>query len=152
MNIRADYQNLVIVDANFLMVPVQYKINFLEELQFRLEGNTVFIIYKRVLDELEAKRRRADNRSRFRRELQASLSFLERFQEQYPITIKTSKRKKTQPIDDFLLERCKYLQETFNQKQIYLATNDYELRKKAREARVNRVYIKQKQYLRIERS
>ncbi|MBY9018547.1 MAG: hypothetical protein KGD66_06925, partial [Candidatus Lokiarchaeota archaeon] len=48
--------NIVIIDANFLFLPIQFKIDFLSEINYLLEGKNYFLIYKQIFDELESKR------------------------------------------------------------------------------------------------
>ena len=153
MNRQESYKNIVVIDANFLMIPIQYKINFLEELQFQLEGKTLFLLYQQILDELEAKKKRTRNKQKFQHQLKGSLAFLETFKDKFHIEVNPDQRKnKNQTTDAFLLEKCQNLQEQYKKKQIYLATNDYVLRKKARARGINRIYVIKKQYLKIEGS
>ncbi|MGV9173694.1 MAG: PIN domain-containing protein, partial [Promethearchaeia archaeon] len=90
------------------------------------------------------------NMDKFQRQLRASLSYFDEVKDQYPIEIQyVAKKKKAQPIDDFLVEQCTHLKDKYEQKQIYLATNDYNLRRRARKAEINQIYVKQKKYLQI---
>ena len=49
--------NIVVVDANFLFLPIQFKIDFLSEINYLLEGKNYFLIYKQIFDELESKKK-----------------------------------------------------------------------------------------------
>ena len=87
MNRQESYKNIVVIDANFLMIPIQYKINFLEELQFQLEGKTLFLLYQQILDELEAKKKRTRNKQKLKHQLKGKLAFLEKIKDTIHIEV-----------------------------------------------------------------
>jgi rRNA-processing protein FCF1 len=43
-------ENLIVIDANFILLPFQFKIDYLYEIDASLEGRTIFIVYKQILD------------------------------------------------------------------------------------------------------
>ena len=61
--------NIVVIDSNFVLLPFQFKIDYLKEIKLNLEGDTVFILFKQVLDELEAKKIREPRATKFQRNL-----------------------------------------------------------------------------------
>jgi rRNA-processing protein FCF1 len=48
--------NVVVIDANFIFLPIQFKIDYFREINDLLVGKTYFLIYKQIFDELESKR------------------------------------------------------------------------------------------------
>ena len=71
-------QNLIVVDSNFILLPFQFKIDYLHEIRELLEGELKFIIFQQVLNELEAKKRREAKSTKFRRLFEAGLLYLEK--------------------------------------------------------------------------
>ena len=59
------FENHIVIDANFILLPFQFKIDYLYEIDNNLEGRTIFILFKQILDELEAKRLREPNATKF---------------------------------------------------------------------------------------
>ena len=107
-------ENLIVIDANFILLPFQFKIDYLYEIDASLEGKTIFIVYKQILDELEAN---------------------------YKQNIKL----KDETTDNFLLKSCMELKS--RSKRVFLATNDAELRRKAKKMEVSTIFLRQKKYL-----
>ena len=142
-------KNIVIIDSNFILLPFQFKIDFLEEINSSLEGITNFIIFKQVFDELEAKRRREPKATKFQKYLRSGLSYLEQNKEKYGIIFNGAIKIHEETADDFLLQKAiDYKNEGQN---VFLATNDRLLREKAREAQIGIIFLRQKKYLSIER-
>ncbi|MHA1535633.1 MAG: hypothetical protein ACTSP8_12980 [Promethearchaeota archaeon] len=76
-------ENLIVIDANFVLLPFQFKIDYLYDIDSSLEGRTVFILFKQILDELEAKRLREPNATKFSMNLKSGLLYLEKNNEKY---------------------------------------------------------------------
>jgi len=142
--------NLIIIDSNFILLPYQFKIDYLNDIYLNLEGKTRFFIFKQVLDELEAKERRESIVSKFRRQFKAGMSYLKKNEKIYPIYFVDEVKAKNETTDDFLIRRCKDFKNEY--KRVYLASNDYELRKRAKKANINQIFLRQKKYVAIERS
>lgn len=142
------FENVVIVDANFILLPFQFKIDYLNEIVKKLEGYTKFIFYQQIIDELKAKEKRNLKASKFMMQFKAGLLYLERFKERYELVFDKSIKNNSETTDDFLLKKCVNLKQ--ESKRIYLATNDSELRKKAKSSGINVVYLRQKKFLSIE--
>ncbi|MHA1805570.1 MAG: PIN domain-containing protein [Promethearchaeota archaeon] len=140
--------NLVVVDSNFILLPFQYRINYLEEIEDKLEGSVRFIIYQQVLDELNSKRRRWKGR-KFALQYDAGLRYLEEMKSRYDICVESKERKMAEEItDEFLLRKVKELKSA--NLRVFLATNDKRLRKQAREVKVNLIYLRQEKKLEID--
>lgn len=141
--------NLIILDSNFILLPFQFKVDYLNEIRLNLEGEVEFIIFKQILNELEAKQVREPNVTKFQREFKSGLSYLEKNRNKYDITFLDETKKAIETTDDFLLRKAIELK--IKNKLIFLATNDSILRKKGREFGLNTIFLRQKKYLSFER-
>jgi hypothetical protein len=141
--------SLIIIDSNFILLPFQFKIDYLNEIRLSLEGELRFIVFKQILDELVAKRRRESKSTKFIMLLDSGLSYLEKKRGDYEIIFLEDIKDRDESTDDFLLKKSLELKdEGYN---TFLATNDSELRKKARLASLNTIFLRQKKFLSIER-
>jgi hypothetical protein len=138
-------ENLIVVDANFVLLPFQFKIDYLYEITASLEGKTIFIVYKQILDELEAKKLREPNATKFHMNLKSGLLYLEKNNDKFNILYRQSIKSKEETTDDFLLKTCQELKG--KNKKVYLASNDAELRRKARKTGISTIFLRQKKYL-----
>lgn len=138
-------ENLIVVDANFVLLPFQFKIDYLDEITTSLEGKTIFIVYKQILDELEAKKLREPNATKFHMNLKSGLLYLEKNSDKFIILYRQSVKSKEETTDDFLLKSCQELKG--KNKKVYLASNDAELRRKARKTGISTIFLRQKKYL-----
>ena len=141
--------NLIILDSNFILLPFQFKVDYLNEIRLNLEGEVEFIIFKQILNELEAKQVREPNVTKFQREFKSGLSYLEKNRNKYDITFLDETKKAIETTDDFLLRKAIELK--IKNQLIFLATNDSILRKKGREFGLNTIFLRQKKYLTFER-
>jgi len=142
--------NLIVIDSNFILLPYQFKVDYLNEIYLNLEGKTRFFIFKQVLDELESKKRRTPITGKFRRQFKSGMSYLKKNEKVYPIYFIDEIKKENETTDNFLLRRCIDFKTDY--KRVYIATNDAQLRKKASKAKINLIFLRQKKYLSIERS
>ncbi|MHA1535616.1 MAG: PIN domain-containing protein [Promethearchaeota archaeon] len=139
------YENLIVIDANFILLPFQFKIDYLYDIDSSLEGRTVFILFKQILDELEAKRLREPNATKFIMNLKSGLSYLEKNNEKYNFVYNHLTKSIWETTDDFLVNLCKELKE--EKKKVYLASNDVDLRRKVRKFGVSTIFLRQKKFL-----
>ncbi len=138
-------ENLIVIDANFILLPFQFKIDYLYEIDASLEGKTIFIVYKQIFDELEAKKIREPEARKFHMNFKAGLLYLEKNNEKYNIDYKQNIKLKDETTDNFLLKSCMGLKNV--SKRVFLATNDAELRRKANKMEVRTIFLRQKKYL-----
>jgi len=138
-------ENLIVIDANFILLPFQFKIDYLYEIDASLEGKTIFIVYKQIIDELEAKKIREPEARKFHMNFKAGLLYLEKNNEKYNINYKQNIKLKDETTDNFLLKSCLELKSI--SKKVFLATNDAELRRKANKMEVSTIFLRQKKYL-----
>ena len=138
-------ENFIIIDANFILLPFQFKIDYLTEITESLEGIARFIVYKQVLDELEAKKLREPNARKFHMNLKSGLLYLEKNNDKFNILYKQRVKSEEETTDRFLLRICQELKE--KHKRVYLASNDADLRRKAKKLGVSTIFLRQKKYL-----
>ncbi len=141
--------NIVVIDANFILLPFQFKIDFLNEIKQKLPGKITFIIFKQVIDELKAKEEREYKANKFSKLFNSGLLYLEKNEADYDILYNPVIKTKNETSDDFLLRNCRELK--INGKMVYLATNDSELKKRAKQNKINIIYVRQKKFISIER-
>ena len=141
--------NLVILDSNFILLPFQFKIDYLNEIRVNLEGKLKFIIFKQILKELDAKKKREPKATKFHRQLKSGLLYLEKNKINFNIEYMEQTKDKIETTDDFLLRKLINLKE--ENRNIFLATNDSELRKKAKKLKISTIFLRQKKFLSIER-
>jgi len=142
--------NLIIIDSNFILLPFQFKIDYFYEIRSNVEGNLRFIIFQQVLNELESKRKMEPKATKFTRFLEFGLLYLERKKEDYEIEFLENVKTDNETTDDFLLRMLKALKE--ESQNVYLASNDSELRKKAKKIGISIIFLRQKKYLSIDRA
>jgi len=145
--LRSKKKNIVI-DSNFILLPFQFKIDYFEEIRFKLEGEIRFIIYQQIFDELEAKRKKEPKTTNFIKFLESGLIYLERNKERYNIDILEEVKNENETTDDFLIRMLKNLKKQYQ--HIYIATNDSDLRRKAKEIKINTIFMRQKKYISID--
>lgn len=145
-----EFENLVVIDANFILTPIQFKVDFLDEIEFSLEGKTKFLIYKQVIDELQAKAERFERReksAKFEAQLNAGKTYLEQNKPNYHLQWSEEVKNSEESTDDFLLRKVKELKKEYP--HVYLATNDRHLRKRAKEY-ASLIFIRQNQMISIQ--
>jgi len=137
--------NRVLLDSNFLLVPIQFKIDIYEEIR-NLLGNPRFLILTEIFNELEIKLNR-ERRHKFKLELTTSLKLLEQKKREIPeLFIEYEGRNTTNiPVDDYLIDVSKELSRKLG--TVYIATNDKLLRKKARKNGIKTIFMRKKQFL-----
>ena len=142
--------NVVILDSNFILLPFQFKIDYIDEIQFKIEGKTKYLIYRQVLDELEAKKKREPNATKFERHFKSGLSYIEKKRKIFEIETIEELKNDQETTDDFLVRKAVEMKDEY--KHVFLATNDSELRKKAKKLIVSTIFLRKQSYIDIERS
>ena len=130
-------RQLIILDANFILIPSQFGIDYVAEIREIIPGKLAFIVFRFTIEELISKAKREKNKTKFQKQLDLSLQILKK-QEYHEIPLK---KRENEKVDDFLIRIC---QELINKDyKIHLATNDKELRSVARELGINVIYMRQ---------
>ncbi|MFX1390873.1 MAG: PIN domain-containing protein [Promethearchaeota archaeon] len=140
--------NLVIIDSNFILLPFQFKIDYFSEIRQLLEGPIRFVIFQQILDELESKKKKNSKAMNFSRFLEAGVLFIKKNENKYDIKILEDVKEEIETTDDFLIRMCFKLKEEFQ--KLHLATNDSNLRRKAKKLNINTIFLRQKKYLSID--
>jgi rRNA-processing protein FCF1 len=141
-------KSIIVIDSNFILLPFQFKIDYFDEIRFKIEGEIRFIIYQQIFDELEAKRKKVLKTNKFIQFLESGLVYLEKNKEKYNIEIIVERKNENETTDDFLIRMLKNLRG--KNQNIYIATNDSDLRRKVKEIQINTIFMRQKKYLSID--
>ena len=120
----------LLVDTNFLLVPVRFKVDIFTESQEAVNDLVEFYVSSRVLDEIKILKEKSNGT--FVRQL----SLAEKLAEHCTIIQDSSQTRVDQSLIDLALEE-----------DMVLGTADSELRQKARDAGVKVVYLRQKSHL-----
>ncbi|MHA1110610.1 MAG: type II toxin-antitoxin system VapC family toxin [Promethearchaeota archaeon] len=141
--------NIVILDANFLLVPAQYQVDIYQQLRMHLTGTLQLLIVPEVLDELNKKSDTIAS-TKFKRNVKMAHELLIHQQKQFPQLFMEIPKNNFQnlPVDDYLIELAEKKQQN-EENAIYIATNDKELRKKASIKGIRAIYLRQKKILEI---
>jgi hypothetical protein len=149
-SINLKKEPVIILDANFIFLPAQFQIDYLNEIEENVGTSFKFVVYQQILDELEAKKQRMKDSRKFEMNLDLGLRYLDQNGSRYQIEFESEVKRDKETTDEFLLRKCVELKKS--QKNVYLATNDGELRKKAKKEGINVIFLRQKSYLSIERT
>ncbi|MHA1727388.1 MAG: type II toxin-antitoxin system VapC family toxin [Promethearchaeota archaeon] len=142
----------VLLDANFLFLPIQFKIDIYEEIK-NLLGLVKLIVLPEVITELRHKVQREPGK-KFKRDFMKSLELLNKKQLQIPELFLDSVKIKNLGIknkdiyvnvDDYILTVSKKLKKS--KINIYIASNDKEIRKKAKKNGIKTIYMRQNRYI-----
>ncbi|MGB5910926.1 MAG: PIN domain-containing protein [Promethearchaeia archaeon] len=139
------YENVVVIDSNFILLPFQFKVDYLNEIYLNLEGKTYFIIFKQILNELEAKKNRESQAVKFQMEFKSGLLYLESNKDKFNILFDNDVKQNYETTDEFLIKQCRSLKQRY--KHVFLATNDSNLRKVAKKFGISTFFLRQKKYL-----
>ncbi|MHA2006056.1 MAG: type II toxin-antitoxin system VapC family toxin [Promethearchaeota archaeon] len=144
------HQKIVIIDSNFVLLPFQFKIDYFNEIRLLMEGQLSYIIFRQILDELEAKKIREPKSTKFIQQFDSGMSYIEKNKIIHDIIPIEEIKNKRETTDNFLIRKAIELKNQGH--HVFLATNDSELRKKARELKINTIFLRQKKYLSVERA
>ncbi|MGQ4875730.1 MAG: PIN domain-containing protein [Promethearchaeia archaeon] len=147
-NFLKRFDNIIIIDANFILLPFQFKIDYFNEINYLLEGSKVFILFQQIVDELNAKKLRESNSEKFLRQLDSGISYLNKMKNKFNVININLIKEENETTDDFLIKKCKEFRGNFN--RVYLATNDSKLRKKAKKSNINVIFLRQRKFLSLE--
>lgn len=120
----------LLVDTNFLLVPVRFKLDVFEETPKAVNDIVEFYVSSRVLDEIKILKERS--KGNFVRQLKLA----EKLAENCKVIDDNSRTRVDQSLIDLAIEH-----------EMVLGTTDAELRQNARKAGVKVVYMRQKSHL-----
>lgn len=122
----------VIIDTNFLMIPFQFNVDIIEELERKLPAYDL-IVPSCVVDELYG----LSNNEHGKTRLNAGMAL--KLVKNSPVEIREVALSENETVDDALLRISDVI-----------ATNDAQLKKRAKEHGISVVYLRQKKYIAID--
>ncbi len=122
----------IVIDTNFFMVPFQFNVDVIDELNNKLPSYKL-VTPKFVIKELEGLKHNNKGKTR----LNASLAL--KLANSSNIEIKDISLEKGETVDDALLRISEVL-----------ATNDIDLKNRAKEKGITVVYLRQKKYITVD--
>lgn len=131
MKVEKKESKEIVIDTNFFMIPFQFNVDIIEELRNKLPLYKL-VTLNLVIGELEGLKNDKGKTS-----LNASLAL--KLVKSSNIEIKDVSLEKDETVDDALLRVSKVL-----------ATNDKELKSRAKEKGISVVYLRQKKYINID--
>lgn len=125
----------VLLDSNFLFIPLQFGVDIFEELQRLLGGLVRCVVPSPVVEELQLIRQEAN--PKLKREINFALSLAERCE------TAEERVEAGETVDDALVRLARRW-------RCPVATNDTELRRRLRAEGVPVIYLRQRAYLEVE--
>ena len=141
-------ENLIVLDSNFILLPFQFKIDYLKEIRENIAGKVTFIVYQQIIDELRAKEKRFPDKTRFKKNLEAGIIYLNHNKILYDFIFDDARKEESETSDHFLIRKCVSLKS--EESRVYLATNDKELRRKANDKKIFSIFMRQKKFIDVE--
>lgn len=132
---RTGHGAAVILDSNFLFIPLRFGVDIFEELQRLLGKLPRCIVPKPIIEELKLLRPEA--KPSFKKELDFALDLAGRCE------VLEENPRYGEPVDDFVLRLAV-------SNGWLVATNDSDLRRRLREVGVPIIYLRQRAYLEID--
>jgi uncharacterized protein len=135
----------ILIDANFLLLPAQFKVDIYTQMQQILPETGEIIVYQAVLRELEYKVQTNPEKLQFQHEFHLAKQLLGAHSHQ----IDPALNSKGQTVDDFLLDQA--IRQKNAGRHVCIATNDMELRKKCRNAEISTIFFRSRKKLVLEK-
>ncbi|MHA1475229.1 MAG: hypothetical protein ACTSQ5_08590 [Promethearchaeota archaeon] len=135
----------IFLDANFILTPSTLNVDIYEQLKINFPNSFELVVLSAIFTELEEKIKKYPRKTKLKQEYQLCRAILE--QQKYSL-IQCERRHPGKLVDDLLLE---YAINSFKQgKNVYIATNDKELRRKCRYNKIKVIFVRQNKFLEIE--
>ena len=125
----------VILDSNFLFIPLRFGVDIFEELHRLLGRNVRCVVTTPIIDELRLLR--TDAKPSFRKEVDFALGLVDRCE------VMEASLDPCETVDDSIVRVA-------SDGPFIVATNDAELRRRLRKAGVSVVFLRQRSHLEIE--
>lgn len=122
----------IILDTNFLLIPLQFNIDVFSEIRRIADFNYNLCIIDKTIDELE-QIIKTSKKQKYRKQAKMAIALLD------SEDISKIKTKKDKIVDDHILDIVK--------KTDIVATQDIELKRKLRKKDINIITLRQKRYL-----
>jgi len=135
----------IFLDANFILVPSTLKIDIYKQLQINFPKPFKLVVLSAIFTELEEKIRKYPLKNKLKQEYKLCREILE--QQSYTL-IQCERQHPGKLVDDLLLE---FALNSFKEgNDVYIATNDKELRRKCRNRNIKVIFVRQRKFLDIE--
>ena len=135
----------IYLDANFILTPATLNIDIYKQLEINFPKTFELIVLSAIFTELEDKIRKFPRKTKLKQEYQLCRAILE--QQKYTL-IQHERQHLGKLVDDLLLDYV--LNSAKKGQDVYIATNDKELRRKCRNHKIKVIFVRQKKYLEIE--
>lgn len=127
---------LILLDANFLLVPVIYRIDLISELYRLLSTPFKIVVLSGIIDELKIKYKSLKEGKK-RKEILFAMNFAKQFE------IIDWPKKEYTDMDDAIIDFALM-------HDAIIATNDKQLRKKLKQQGIPTIFVRKRKYLKLE--
>ena len=134
--------------TNFLLLPVQLGFDIYAKFEEIIPLPRKIVIITPIIEELELKRDKYPEKRKFAQQLKMAFQLLNL----HPYHKLEVSRSPNELVDDILLNSAINEQVSHPNHKIYLATNDKELRRKCKNAKISCIYLRKLQKLGIDQN
>ncbi len=135
----------IFLDANFILTPSTLRVDIYNQLEINFPKTFELVVLSATFTELEDKIRKYPRKTKLKQEYQLCRAILEK--QEYTL-IQCERQHLGILVDDLLLEYA--LNSSKEGNNVYIATNDKELRKKCRDNKIKVIFVRQNKFLEIE--
>ena len=135
----------IFLDANFILTPSTLRVDIYKQLKINFPKSFELVVLSATFTELEDKIRKYPRKTKLKQEYQLCRAILEK--QEYTL-IQCERQHPGILVDDLLLEYA--LNSSKEGNNVYIATNDKELRKKCRDNKIKVIFVRQNKFLEIE--
>ena len=135
----------IFLDANFILTPSTLKVDIYKQLKINFPKTFELVVLSATFTELEEKIRKFPRKTKLKQEYQLCRAILDH--QKYTL-IQCERKHPGILIDDLLLEYA--LNSSKQGRNVYIATNDKELRRKCRDNKLKVIFVRQNKFLEIE--
>ena len=135
----------IFLDANFILTPSTLNVDIYKQLEINFPKTFELVVLSAIFTELEEKIRKYPQKTKLKQEYKLCREILE--QQSYTL-IQCERQHPGKLVDDLLLD---YALNSFKEgNNVYIATNDKELRNKCRVNKIKVIFVRQNKFLEIE--
>jgi len=145
VSLSAKSQILIFLDANFILTPSTLNVDIYKSLKINFPNTYELVVLSATFTELEEKIKKNPRKTKLKQEYQLCRAILE--QQSYTL-IQCERQHPGKLVDDLLLDFA--LNSSKEGNNVYIATNDKELRKKCRDNKMKVIFVRQNKFLEIE--
>ena len=145
MSLSVNSNSQIFLDANFILTPSTLKVDIYKQLSVNFPKSYELVVLSATFTELEDKIRKYPRKTKLKQEYQLCRAILEH--QSYTL-IHCEREHPGILVDDLLLEFA--LKSSKQGKNVYIATNDKELRRKCRNNKIKVIFVRQNKFLEIE--